>query len=322
MPLELGPPGHNPITVQLHHLSQHPARLSQWSRCLEAPRRTGRPTVDEQSASRGASWWHSLQAESTRRALLLTALGGLLIAGHHHRAPRGAGPPAGLGQHDMPSAAARQRGVRPGAGRRLPELAGHGAGCGHHRRLQGRPPLRGRRVGRHAHVPRQRIRTRTPRRRRRRASSRSARSSARPPSSSYLGAKFDPNSRFTVSMLWSGDRAWRQSGERRMLCGLQLPGAEQPAAGVQGQGRRRRPVQGVAGGHLPGHRPDHQPADRHPDRLRGAARDGGDAARSTWPRSSPAGLPPEPEQDALHQGRVHADDGRVPGARSSCAAPR
>ena len=40
----------------------------------------------------------------------------------------------------------------------------------------------------------------------------------------YLGAQFDPNSRFTVSMLWSGDKAWRQSGERRMLCGLQLPG--------------------------------------------------------------------------------------------------
>ena len=26
-------------------------------------------------------------------------------------------------------------------------------------------------------------------------------------------------------MLWSGDKAWRQNGERRMLCGLQLPGA-------------------------------------------------------------------------------------------------
>lgn len=41
----------------------------------------------------------------------------------------------------------------------------------------------------------------------------------------YLGTKFDPNSKYTTSMLWPGDRAWRQSGERRMLCGLQLPGA-------------------------------------------------------------------------------------------------
>lgn len=41
----------------------------------------------------------------------------------------------------------------------------------------------------------------------------------------YLGPKFDPNSKFTVSLLWPGDRAWRQGGDRRMLCGLQLPGA-------------------------------------------------------------------------------------------------
>jgi serine/threonine protein kinase/predicted heme/steroid binding protein len=40
----------------------------------------------------------------------------------------------------------------------------------------------------------------------------------------YLGTQFDPNSRYTVSMLWSGEEAWRHSGERRMLCGLQLPG--------------------------------------------------------------------------------------------------
>lgn len=36
----------------------------------------------------------------------------------------------------------------------------------------------------------------------------------------YLGAKFDPNSRFSISLLWAGDKAWKHSGERRMLCGL------------------------------------------------------------------------------------------------------
>jgi len=40
----------------------------------------------------------------------------------------------------------------------------------------------------------------------------------------YLGSKYDPNSRFSISLLWAGDKAWQQSGERRMLCGLQLPG--------------------------------------------------------------------------------------------------
>lgn len=40
----------------------------------------------------------------------------------------------------------------------------------------------------------------------------------------YLAARYDPNSRFSISLLWAGDKAWSQSGERRMLCGLQLPG--------------------------------------------------------------------------------------------------
>lgn len=51
----------------------------------------------------------------------------------------------------------------------------------------------------------------------------------------YLGAKFDPNSRFTVSMLWAGDQAWRQSGERRMLCGLQLPGPNNQQLAFKGK---------------------------------------------------------------------------------------
>jgi len=41
----------------------------------------------------------------------------------------------------------------------------------------------------------------------------------------YLGSRYDPNSRFSVSLLWAGDNAWKHSGERRMLCGLQMPGA-------------------------------------------------------------------------------------------------
>lgn len=40
----------------------------------------------------------------------------------------------------------------------------------------------------------------------------------------YLGPKYDPNSRFTTSLLWSGERDWEQAGERRVLCGLQLTG--------------------------------------------------------------------------------------------------
>ncbi|PRC56183.1 hypothetical protein C6A85_25460, partial [Mycobacterium sp. ITM-2017-0098] len=37
--------------------------------------------MSETTGSSPGPWWRSLQAASTRRALLLTALGGLLIAG-------------------------------------------------------------------------------------------------------------------------------------------------------------------------------------------------------------------------------------------------
>lgn len=42
----------------------------------------------------------------------------------------------------------------------------------------------------------------------------------------YLGPKFDPNSRFVVSMLWSGENAWKIAGQRHILCGVQLPGPD------------------------------------------------------------------------------------------------
>ncbi len=51
----------------------------------------------------------------------------------------------------------------------------------------------------------------------------------------YLGPKFDPNSRFAVSMLWAGDKAWKQSGERRMLCGLQAPGPDNQQLATKGK---------------------------------------------------------------------------------------
>ena len=51
----------------------------------------------------------------------------------------------------------------------------------------------------------------------------------------YLGPKYDPNSKFAVSMLWSGDRAWRQGGNRRVLCGLELPGQNNQQVAFKGK---------------------------------------------------------------------------------------
>jgi hypothetical protein len=42
----------------------------------------------------------------------------------------------------------------------------------------------------------------------------------------YLGSHFDPNSKFTSSVLWAGDAQDSKTDDRNMLCGLQLPGPD------------------------------------------------------------------------------------------------
>lgn len=42
----------------------------------------------------------------------------------------------------------------------------------------------------------------------------------------YLGTHYDPNSRFTISVLWAGDADGTNTGSRNLLCGLQLLGQE------------------------------------------------------------------------------------------------
>ncbi len=65
---------------------------------LEAPDRERCSLTDGEAdrPSSGSAWWQSLQAASTRRALLLTALGGLLIAGLITALPAGEDGGSGL----------------------------------------------------------------------------------------------------------------------------------------------------------------------------------------------------------------------------------
>ncbi len=51
----------------------------------------------------------------------------------------------------------------------------------------------------------------------------------------YLGTRYDPNSRFTISVLWAGDAATADSGGRNLLCGLQLLGPEGKAIPFKGR---------------------------------------------------------------------------------------
>jgi predicted heme/steroid binding protein len=203
-------------------------------RMLEAPEHDEAVADEPKRPWLRPAWWLSLHATPTRRALLLTALGGLLIAGLITALPQSEGANGGL------SAAAISLGPRGNdtfnhakAGDclnwpdRTPDAA-EIVDCKDDHRFEVAESVDMRTFPGSEYGP-----------------------DAAPPSAAriqqisqeqcqaavrrYLGTRFDPNSRFTISMLWSGDKAWRQSGERRMLCGLQLPGPNNQQLAFKGK---------------------------------------------------------------------------------------
>ncbi len=180
-----------------------------------------------------AAWWQSLQAASTRRALLLTALGGLLIAGFITAMP-GKDGSNGLTANSIslgPRGNETFDHAKSGDCLNWPDRTPDAASiveCKDDHRFEVAESVDMRTFPGSEYGP-----------------------GADPPSAAriqqisqeqcstavkhYLGDRFDPNSRFTISMLWSGDKAWRQSGERRMLCGLQLPGPNNQQLAFKGK---------------------------------------------------------------------------------------
>ncbi|MGV0849382.1 septum formation family protein [Mycolicibacterium phlei] len=194
---------------------------------LEAPDRpigadSPDPEAAETQPTERAAWWRNVRATPTSRALLLIALGGILIAGLITALPQsdtGNGLTAStisLGPRGNETFSHAKAGDCLNWPDRTPDAA-EIVDCSQEHRFEVAQSVDMRAFPGSEYGP-----------------------EAPPPSDAriqqisqeqctaavkrYLGARFDPNSRFMISMLWSGDKAWRQSGERRMLCGLQLPG--------------------------------------------------------------------------------------------------
>ncbi|WP_297697393.1 septum formation family protein [Mycobacterium sp.] len=203
-------------------MSQAPEKELSEGPAVETPA----ASADGPSAQRSPAflWPRSLQARATRRALLLTALGGLLIAGLVTAIPVGTGSGRLLDSSPVRSTGAKSDAALNRASRgeclMWPDTTPESAkivDCGDDHKFEVAESIDMRTFPGSEYGP-----------------------SAAPPTPAriqqitqeqceaavrnYLGLKFDPNSKFTVSLLWPGDRAWRQSGDRRMLCGLQLPG--------------------------------------------------------------------------------------------------
>ncbi|MET0456697.1 MAG: septum formation family protein [Mycobacterium sp.] len=194
------------------------------------------PTATEPGSAQGTDaadkpaspkWWQSLQATSTRRGLLLTALGGLLIAGFITAVP-GTGDGRNVIGLNVGSTALGPRGndtfdhASSGTCLNWPELVPDAAqivDCADEHRFEVAEAIDmrtfpGSEYGADAAPPSEaRIKQ---------ISQEQCQAAAR----QYLGQKYDPNGRYSVSLVWSGEKAWRQAGERRMLCGLQLAGPD------------------------------------------------------------------------------------------------
>lgn len=262
----------------------------------------------------GPRWPRALRASATRRALLLTALGGLLIAGLVTAIPAVGRAPERLAgyiaSNPVPSTGAKINASfnRVASGDCLmwpdgtPESAAI-VSCADEHRFEVAESIDmrtfpGMEYGQNAAPP-------SPARIQQISEEQCEAAVRR-----YLGTKFDPNSKFTISMLWPGDRAWRQAGERRMLCGLQSPGPNNQQLAFKGKvatstsPRSGRPVPAWASMPPPTSRSTCRWTARHRTRWRYPARQPGREVSRRAAERTRAGR--------VHQGRVHPDDGRLP----------
>ena len=261
---------------------------------LDAPERVELTADEAEHPTPKVAWWRSLHATSTRRALLLTALGGLLIAGVLTAMPRGDGPitPGAitLGLRGAETFSKSKSGDCLNWPERNPDAA-EVVDCKGEHRFEVAESVDMRTFPGSEYGP-----------------------DAEPPSPSriqqisqeqcqvavrrYLGEHFDPNSRFTVSMMWAGDKAWRQSGERRMLCGVQLPGVNNSQLAFQGKVAEIDQSKVWPAGTCLGIDPStNQPTDIPVDCAGPHAMEVTGSVNVA--EKFPAGLPPEPEQDAF-----------------------
>jgi hypothetical protein len=263
-------------------------------------------TTEETPTPARRSWLHSLQAASTRRALLLTLLGGLLIAGLVTAVPADGGSLGKLGSllshfgsGSAPAASAAKTNDsfnRAISGDCLmwPDAELEAAtivGCADEHKFEVAESVDMQTFPGAEYGP-----------------------GADPPSAArieqitqeqcelavlrYLGTKFDPQSRFVASMLWSGDLAWREGGERRMLCGLQLPGADDQQLAFVGKVADIDQSQVWPAGTCLGIDPTtNQPTDVPVDCTAPHAKEV--TGTVNLAEKFPDALPPEPEQDGF-----------------------
>lgn len=179
------------------------------------------PVEDYDDEQPERSRWSALRARSARRALLLTALGGLLIAGTVTALPIRNSTLSNVVPVDpLSSANPTFDNARAGDCLNWPDNGMESVAivdCKDDHRFEVAETVDmraypGSEFGPDADPP-------TPAR-----IQQITLEQCQPAVERYLGPKYDPTSRFSTSMVWPGDKAWKHGGQRRLLCGLQLQG--------------------------------------------------------------------------------------------------
>lgn len=210
-----------PANLRVGRMCAEPVRPATMGTMLQLSDHDEAAAEHPESDSGSRGWRAAFRATSTRRVLLLTALGGLLIAGVATLIPIGTkGPLSSVVEVSGASANQAFANAKSGDCLTWPDNAPDAAtivDCKDDHRFEVAESVDtkaypGSEYGPDAAPP-------TPER-----IQQISLEQCEPAVESYLRDKYDPNSRFTVSLLWAGDKAWKHSGERRMLCGLQLPG--------------------------------------------------------------------------------------------------
>jgi predicted heme/steroid binding protein len=268
---------------------------------LDAPEQAKTVAEPPKQRPERFTWLRTLQATSTRRALLLTALGGLLIAGVITALPET------VAQNSLVGALEPNAG--PASGARTNATFDQ-ADAGECLNWDGKDPDGAKIVDckdDHRFEVAESVDMRT-------FPGAEYGPDAAPPTPAriqqitqeqcqaavrhYLGPKFDPNSRFVVSMLWSGDKAWRQSGERRILCGLQLAGPDGAQLAFKGKVAEVDQSKVWPAGTCVGIDPaSNQPTDTPVDCAGPHAMEVTGAVNLA--EKFPGGLPSEPDQDGF-----------------------
>jgi hypothetical protein len=208
-PIQTSEPTHNANPIQTSEPTHNgkPIRTSEPTQIGEPigtsePTQIGEPTQPSAARSEG----RAPRTNSTRRALAITGLGGLLIAGATVITTSGSGTAPSANGHGSAAFGNAHTGDCLSWPKNSPDQA-HLVDCNAEHLFE---------VAQSVDMS-------------------DSQQGCQPAVQRYLGTRYDPNGKFAIGVLRPGDAAGSQSAGQHPLCGLQLPGSDKQPVAFKGK---------------------------------------------------------------------------------------